>query len=71
VPDEELSRAVTAGMRKINIGTALNTAFTGAVRASLAADERMVDPRKYAGPGRDAMAQTVARFLRVVSACSS
>ncbi|MBB5934517.1 class II fructose-bisphosphate aldolase [Streptomyces zagrosensis] len=67
VPDAEIRRAVAAGMVKINVGTALNTAFTGAVRDELAANATMVDPRKYVGPARDAMAETVARFLAVVA----
>ncbi|MBN3928763.1 class II fructose-bisphosphate aldolase [Streptomyces verrucosisporus] len=66
VPDEELRRAVAAGMTKINIGTALNTAFTGAVRAFLAQDARAVDPRRYLLPAREAMARTVAAFLKAV-----
>ncbi|WP_181791196.1 class II fructose-bisphosphate aldolase [Streptomyces phytophilus] len=66
VPDGELRQAVAAGMVKINVGTALNTAFTGAVRARLDADPAVVDPRKYLAPGRDAMAATVRRFLEVV-----
>src|SRR6185437_10376780 len=36
VPDDELRRAVAGGMVKINIGTALNLAFTGAVRDAFA-----------------------------------
>ncbi|MFF3399261.1 ketose-bisphosphate aldolase [Streptomyces sp. NPDC002659] len=68
VPDEEIRRAVAAGMVKINVGTALNTAFTGAVRAFLeTADPSTVDPRKYLAPARDAMAGTVAGFLTLVS----
>ncbi|MFF0725660.1 ketose-bisphosphate aldolase [Streptomyces sp. NPDC004134] len=66
VPDEELRQAVASGMVKINVGTALNTAFTGAARAHLEAHPDVVDPRKYLAPGRDAMAATVRRFLEVV-----
>ncbi|MFG2194637.1 ketose-bisphosphate aldolase [Streptomyces sp. NPDC048639] len=66
VPDEELRRAVASGMSKINVGTALNTAFTGTVRAYLEANGRVVDPRKYLAPAREAMAHTVDRFLRTV-----
>lgn len=66
VPDEEIRRAVAAGMVKINVGTALNTAFTAAVRAHLAADPAAVDPRKYLAPAREAMAETVAGFLRLL-----
>ncbi|MFE3602498.1 ketose-bisphosphate aldolase [Streptomyces sp. NPDC059142] len=68
VPDEEIRRAVAAGMVKVNVGTALNTAFTEAVRAHLAARPETVDPRKYLVPAREAMAGTVAGFLRVVGA---
>ncbi|WP_079023642.1 class II fructose-bisphosphate aldolase [Streptomyces odonnellii] len=66
VPDEEIHRAIASGMVKINVGTALNTAFTGAVREYLAARPSVVDPRKYLVPAREAMAGTVAGFLRVV-----
>ncbi|MEO3767191.1 class II fructose-bisphosphate aldolase [Streptomyces sp. B5E4] len=66
VPDGELRQAVASGMVKINVGTALNTAFTGAARAHLDAHPDVVDPRTYLAPGRDAMAATVRRFLEVV-----
>ncbi|MFC7218725.1 ketose-bisphosphate aldolase [Streptomyces polyrhachis] len=67
VPDAEIARAVAAGMVKINVGTALNTAFTGAVREYLAAHPAAVDPRTYLAPAREAVAGTVERFLRVVA----
>nr|BFE70891.1 hypothetical protein GCM10020092_041920 [Actinoplanes digitatis] len=57
VPDDELVAAVRHGMVKINIGTALNSAFTGAVRASLDGDAALVDPRRYLAPARAAMAR--------------
>ncbi|MFF0449042.1 ketose-bisphosphate aldolase [Streptomyces sp. NPDC004609] len=63
VPDGEIRAAVAAGMVKINVGTALNAAYTGAVRAFLAADSATVDPRTYLAPAREAMAGTVADFL--------
>ncbi len=66
VPDEELAAAVRAGMVKINIGTALNLAFTDAVRDTLT-DRKLVDPRKYLAPARDAMADTVTHFLTVLA----
>ncbi|MGH3423386.1 MAG: class II fructose-bisphosphate aldolase [Nocardioidaceae bacterium] len=68
VPDPGLTAAVGAGMVKINIGTALNAAFTEQVRQVLAADEKLVDPRRYVAPGREAMAATVAHLLEVVGA---
>jgi fructose-bisphosphate aldolase, class II len=67
VPDAELAKAVTAGIRKVNIGTALNVALTGAVREVLDGDPRLVDPRKYLGPGRGAMAEVVRHLCLVVA----
>ncbi|QSS94742.1 class II fructose-bisphosphate aldolase [Streptomyces sp. M54] len=64
--DEELSRAVAGGIRKVNIGTALNIAMTGAIRERLARDERSVDPRRYLADGRDAMAATVTRMISLL-----
>jgi fructose-bisphosphate aldolase class II len=67
VPDDELARAVAAGMVKVNIGTALNIAFTGGVSRYLGAHADVVDPRKYLGQAREAMAETVAHFLEVLA----
>jgi fructose-bisphosphate aldolase class II len=68
VPDDELARAVAAGVRKVNIGTALNVAMTGAVRRTLEADPGLVDPRRYLAPGREAMAAAVQHLAGVVRA---
>lgn len=66
VPHAELRGAVQAGIRKINVGTALNVAFTEAVREGLAASGS-VDPRRYLAAARDRMAETVAELIGVVS----
>ena len=66
VPDDVLVAAVRSGLTKINIATALNKVFTEAVRAVLAADQRLVDPRKYTAAGREAVAGEVARLLGVL-----
>ena len=66
VGDAELRRAVAGGIVKVNIGTALNAAYTAAVRGVLDADPTIVDPRRYAGPGREAMATTAAHFLSLL-----
>ncbi|MET7970864.1 class II fructose-bisphosphate aldolase [Micromonospora sp. NPDC005305] len=67
VPDEELVRAAAGGIVKINMGTALNVAFTSTVRAHLAGDGAVTDPRAYLSLGRAAMADTVAHFLRLLA----
>ena len=65
--DDELRRAVAGGLTKVNIGTLLNQAFTASVRAGLAAQPEVVDPRRYLGPARDAMADAVAGALVVLA----
>ena len=62
LPDAELRRAVASGMVKLNVGTALGVAFTGAVRACLERDPELVDPRRYLAAARDAMTGTVRRL---------
>lgn len=68
VPDAELTRAIEAGMTKINIATHLNAVFTGSVRTTLEAQPDLVDTRRYLGPARDATADEVARLLGVLDA---
>jgi fructose-bisphosphate aldolase class II len=66
VPDGTIARAVAAGIRKVNVGTALNLASTAALRASLAEHPDAVDPRAYSRASREAMAELVASFCGVV-----
>ncbi|CDO09949.1 fructose-bisphosphate aldolase [Mycolicibacterium cosmeticum] len=60
VSDDQLRAAVAAGMRKINVGTALNVGYTAALRQALSADTTGTDPRRYLSAGRQAVADTVA-----------
>ncbi|MYW70471.1 ketose-bisphosphate aldolase [Streptomyces sp. SID8379] len=66
VPDAELAAAVRGGIAKVNVGTALNIAMTGAIREFLAAHPDAVDSRKYLKVGREAMVRTVGRFITVL-----
>jgi fructose-bisphosphate aldolase, class II len=68
VPDQEIRRAIAAGMTKINISTHLVSVFTAAVRETLAAQPALVDSRKYLAPARDAVAAEAARLLEVLTA---
>ncbi|MFD0258514.1 ketose-bisphosphate aldolase [Kitasatospora indigofera] len=68
VPDDELRRAVQGGISKVNIGTALSIAMTGAIRADLDADPEGVDPRRYLAAGRRAVTEAVVRLLGTVTA---
>jgi fructose-bisphosphate aldolase class II len=67
VADEQLRQAVDAGIRKINVGTALNVAYTGAIRAALSVETAKVDPRSAIAAGREAIAETVADLCHAVA----
>jgi fructose-bisphosphate aldolase class II len=71
VADDELARAVRQGIVKVNVGTILNVAFTGAVRRCLEADPDVVDPRKYIAPARNDLAAVVTRIIGAVVAPDS
>jgi fructose-bisphosphate aldolase class II len=66
VADDVIAAAVAAGIRKVNVGTALNIAYTGAVRDALAAHPEAVDPRGYTRDARSAMTELVERFCAVI-----
>ena len=67
VPDADIARAVTAGLTKINIATHLNVTLTSALRSYLGEHPDVVDPRKYLGAGRDALAAETARLIGVIA----
>lgn len=67
VSDQDLQRAVRAGMSKINIATHLNGVFTHEIRRALDENPQLVDPRKYVGLGREAIADEVARLLTLLN----
>jgi fructose-bisphosphate aldolase class II len=67
VPDGELAAAVAGGIAKVNVGTALNIAMTGAIREYLASHPDAVDSRRYLTVGREAMVRTVAELTGVVT----
>ncbi len=66
VADETIRAAIAAGLTKINIATQLNKVFTAAVRACLAGDDMVADPRRYLSAGREALASEVSRLLHVL-----
>ncbi len=67
VADATLAAAVAAGIRKVNVGTALNIAGTAALRAALEADPQGVDPRKSLRASREAMADVVVAICGAVA----
>ena len=66
VSDDNLRKAVEAGMRKINIATHLNHVFTDEIKAFFASDQNSVDPRKYMKNARSAVASETARLIALL-----
>lgn len=67
IDDDGIRDAILAGIRKVNVGTALNIAGTAAVRAVLAADRGAADPRPSLAAARAAMTDVVAAFCALGS----
>jgi len=67
VPGDQVQAAIRAGITKVNVGTALNLAYTGELRRALALDERANDPRKYLSAVRTAVTDAVAELLLVIA----
>jgi fructose-bisphosphate aldolase class II len=55
IPEEELRKAISLGIAKINIDTDLRLAFTATVREVLTSSPKEFDPRKILGPAKAAM----------------
>ena len=66
VPEEMVSKAAKMGMCKVNIDTDLRLALTSKIRQVFAEKPSEFDPRKYLGPGRDAIKAMVKHKLHVV-----
>ena len=54
IPDEMIRRTIELGICKVNFATELRAAMTAAVREALR-DEKIIDPKKFLAPGREAV----------------
>jgi fructose-bisphosphate aldolase class II len=66
VPEEMVSRAAKMAMCKVNIDTDLRMALTAKIRQVFCEKPQEFDPRKYLGPGRDAIREMVLHKLDVL-----
>lgn len=64
IPTEQIKKSISLGTAKINVNTENQIEFTKAVRAVLAKDSEVYDPRKFIVPGRDAIKATVIGKMR-------
>jgi len=66
VPEAAISDAVKMAVCKVNIDTDLRMALTAKIRQVYAETPEEFDPRKYLGPGREAIKDMVKRKLNVL-----
>ncbi|MBS3811750.1 MAG: class II fructose-1,6-bisphosphate aldolase [Halanaerobiales bacterium] len=66
VPKKDVIRAVTMGINKVNVNTAFQQVFTAKIRELLDNEPELYDPRKYCGPGRDAIKAKVKEKIKVL-----
>lgn len=69
VPDEDVQRAISLGVCKVNFATELRVAYTEATRDTLSVDPALYDPKKFGGSGRDAVTKLVRHRIAVCGAC--
>ena len=66
VPEKSVSKAAKMAVCKVNIDTDLRLALTAKIRQVYAEKPGEFDPRKYLGPGRDAIKAMVKHKLHVL-----
>lgn len=64
IPTKDIQRAISLGTAKINVNTENQISQTKAIRDVLNEDTEVYDPRKYLGPGREAIKETVISKMR-------
>ena len=65
VPDDTIRKAINHGVVKVNVNTENQIASTATIRQILAAKPELIDPRKYLGPGREAIKEVVKTKIRL------
>ncbi|RTR33018.1 fructose-bisphosphate aldolase [Robertmurraya yapensis] len=64
IPTKDIQKSVSLGTAKINVNTENQIASAKVVRETLAALPNEYDPRKYLGPAREAIKETVIGKMR-------
>ena len=65
IPDDMIRRAISCGTCKINVNTECQMGFAKELRALLAKDDNVYDPRKIIGPATKGIADAVRNKIEV------
>ncbi|MFN2340746.1 MAG: class II fructose-1,6-bisphosphate aldolase [Halanaerobium sp.] len=63
---EDLRTGVKYGVNKVNVNTAFQQAFTAKIKEIYEQKPELYDPRKYCGPGRDAITEKVKEKIKIL-----
>ncbi|GBG96326.1 class II fructose-1,6-bisphosphate aldolase [Lactococcus termiticola] len=66
IPDEDVAKAVRLGIAKVNYATELRATFTEAVKAYLAEDSQVIDPKKYNSQAKRAVKALVKQKIQML-----
>lgn len=64
--EEDLKKAVSLGINKVNINTDFMQAFTYQVVEKIKNDPQVYDPREYLGPGKDGIVEKVKEKIELL-----
>ncbi|MFP7200549.1 class II fructose-bisphosphate aldolase [Lysinibacillus halotolerans] len=64
IPTKDIQRSISLGTAKINVNTENQIAATKVIREIFENDKKVYDPRKYLGPAREAIKETVIGKMR-------
>lgn len=65
VLDEDLQKAISLGICKVNIDTDLRREFTKVVHEFIEENPEVIDPRKILGPAREAMKEVIKEKMEI------
>ncbi|MGL4382116.1 MAG: class II fructose-bisphosphate aldolase, partial [Bacilli bacterium] len=71
IPDYDIQKAISCGTCKINVNTECQQEFTAAVRNVLNNNDKVYDPRKYLGPGKEAIKVVVKEKMTLFGSVNS
>lgn len=66
VSDASVRKAVSLGIRKVNVDTDLRIAFDAGIRKFLHDKPQIIDPREILGPARELMTKVVRQKMRLL-----
>ncbi len=64
VPEADVKKSVSLGVNKVNVNTDFQQAFNSEIRDIFTNDPDVYDPRKFCGPGRDAIKAKVIEKIK-------